>query len=97
WGGWHVFRYADVARVLSEHATFSSDGHRMAQFEGFEDEGDPIGSSRALSATLALCQHACPARAPLLAQLKRMHHCGLDAQHILDGSWAQVGRYGYIL
>src|SRR5947209_12530329 len=42
WGGWHVFRYADVARVLSEYATFSSDGQRMAQFEG---ETDPIGSS----------------------------------------------------
>src|SRR6266852_4598066 len=31
WGGWQVFRYADVARVLNEYATFSSDGHRMAQ------------------------------------------------------------------
>ena len=39
---WHVFRYADVARVLSEYATFSSDGQRMAQFEG---EADPIESS----------------------------------------------------
>src|SRR5271167_4197728 len=28
WGGWHVFRYADVVRVLSEHATCSSDGQR---------------------------------------------------------------------
>src|SRR5947209_6914793 len=43
WGNaWHVFRYADVARVLSEYATFSSDGQRMAQFEG---EADPIESS----------------------------------------------------
>jgi cytochrome P450 len=40
WGGWQVFRYADVSRVLSEHATFSSDGQRMAQ-----GETDPIGSS----------------------------------------------------
>ncbi len=24
WGGWHVFDYADVARVLSDYATFSS-------------------------------------------------------------------------
>src|SRR5436309_6091947 len=45
WGSWQVFRYADVARVLSEHATFSSDGHRMAQFEGGPGEADPIGSS----------------------------------------------------
>jgi cytochrome P450 len=42
WGGWHVFRYADVVRALSEHATFSSDDRRMEQFEG---GGDPIGSS----------------------------------------------------
>src|SRR5438874_2119199 len=33
WGGWQVFRYADVSRVLSEHATFSSDARRMAQLE----------------------------------------------------------------
>ncbi len=45
WGGWQVFRYADVARVLSEYATFSSDGHRMAQAEGSQGEADPIGSS----------------------------------------------------
>lgn len=45
WGGWQVFRYADVVRVLSEYATFSSDGHRMAQFEGFEAEADPLNSS----------------------------------------------------
>ena len=48
WGSWQVFRYADVARVLSEYATFSSDGHRMAQFEGFEGGADPIGSSSIL-------------------------------------------------
>src|SRR2546421_5303200 len=45
WGGWQVFRYADVARVLSEYATFSSDGQRMAQSGGFEGEVDPIESS----------------------------------------------------
>src|SRR5215470_9778713 len=45
WGGWQVFRYADVARVLSEYATFSSSGHRMAQAEGSQGEADPIGSS----------------------------------------------------
>lgn len=37
WDGWQVFRYIDVARVLTEYATFSS-----ASFEG---ESDPIGSS----------------------------------------------------
>jgi cytochrome P450 len=42
---WQVFRYADVARVLNEYATFSSDGQRMAQVEGFEGEINPIGSS----------------------------------------------------
>jgi cytochrome P450 len=26
---WHVFRYDDVSRMLTEHATFSSDGERM--------------------------------------------------------------------
>src|SRR5437764_93979 len=45
WGGWQVFRYADVARVLSEYATFSSAGHRMAKAEGSQDEANPIGSS----------------------------------------------------
>jgi cytochrome P450 len=45
WGGWRVFRYTDVVRVLSEHATFSSDGQRMAQVEGFGGEDNPIGSS----------------------------------------------------
>jgi cytochrome P450 len=37
WGGWQVFRYADVSRVLSEYATFSS--------ASFNDQSDPIGSS----------------------------------------------------
>ncbi len=45
WGGWQVFRYADVSRVLNEYATFSSDGQRMAQAEGSQGEPDPIGSS----------------------------------------------------
>ncbi len=45
WGGWQVFRYADVVRVLSEYATFSSDAQRMAQAEGSQGEADPIGSS----------------------------------------------------
>src|SRR6516162_9230012 len=37
WGGWQVFRYADVSRVLTEYATFSS--------ASFGDESDPFGSS----------------------------------------------------
>ncbi len=37
WGGWQVFRYADVSRVLTEYATFSS--------ASFDDGTDPIGSS----------------------------------------------------
>ena len=45
WGGWQVFRYADVSRVLNEYATFSSDSRRMAQAEGSQGEPDPIGSS----------------------------------------------------
>jgi len=45
WGGWQVFRYADVVRVLSEYATFSSDSHRMAQSGGFDAEADPLESS----------------------------------------------------
>ena len=45
WGGWHVFRYTDVARVLSEYATFSSDGHRIEQAAGSTGEADPIESS----------------------------------------------------
>jgi cytochrome P450 len=42
WNGWLVFRYADVVRVLNDYATFSSDGQRMAQFEG---ESNPFMSS----------------------------------------------------
>ena len=45
WGGWHVFRYADVARVLSEYATFSSDGQRIEHAAGSTGEVDPIESS----------------------------------------------------
>jgi cytochrome P450 len=45
WGGWHTFRYADVVRVLSEYATFSSDGQRITQATGYTGEADPIGSS----------------------------------------------------
>src|SRR6266516_3883907 len=45
WGCWLVFRYEDVARVLSEYATFSSDGHRIAQSGGFDAEADPLESS----------------------------------------------------
>jgi cytochrome P450 len=37
WGGWQVFRFADVSRVLTEYATFSS--------ASFDDQSDPIGSS----------------------------------------------------
>ena len=37
WNGWQVFRYADVSRVLSEYATFSS--------ASFNDQSDPFGSS----------------------------------------------------
>src|SRR5437899_966784 len=37
WSGWQVFRYADVTRVLSEYATFSS--------ASFDDQSDPLGSS----------------------------------------------------
>jgi cytochrome P450 len=37
WQGWQVFRYADVSRVLTEYATFSS--------RSFDDGSDPIGSS----------------------------------------------------
>src|SRR6266446_2342688 len=43
WGAWHVFRYADVARVLSEYVTFSSDESRYMQPE-YRD-GSPISSS----------------------------------------------------
>ena len=45
WGGWQVFRYADVVRVLSEYANFSSDGHRIEQAAGSTGEADPIESS----------------------------------------------------
>ncbi len=45
WGGWHVFRYVDVVRVLSEYATFSSDGQRIEQAAGSMGEADPIESS----------------------------------------------------
>jgi cytochrome P450 len=43
WGVWHVFGYADVARVLSDHATFSSDENRYAPAE--HRDSSPIGSS----------------------------------------------------
>src|SRR6266699_5827871 len=43
WGAWHVFRYADVARVLSDYATFSSDESRYMQPE-YRDSS-PISSS----------------------------------------------------
>lgn len=43
WGAWHIFRYADVARVLSDHATFSSDESRYAPFE--QRDTSPITSS----------------------------------------------------
>jgi len=45
WGGWQVFRYADVARVLSEYATFSSNIQRLAQSGEFDVESDPLESS----------------------------------------------------
>jgi cytochrome P450 len=43
WGGWHVFRYADVARILSDYATFSSDESRYAPVE--QRDTSPITSS----------------------------------------------------
>jgi cytochrome P450 len=43
WKTWHVFGYADVARVLSDHATFSSDENRYVPAE-YRDN-NPIGSS----------------------------------------------------
>ena len=43
WGAWHVFRYADVARVLSDHATFSSDENRYAP--AAQRGASPISSS----------------------------------------------------
>ena len=41
WGGWQVFRYADVARVLSEYATFSSDGQRIERAAPVTGEAGP--------------------------------------------------------
>lgn len=43
WGAWHVFRYADVVRVLTDHATFSSDESKYASAE-YRDNS-PISSS----------------------------------------------------
>ncbi|HLZ58954.1 MAG TPA: cytochrome P450 [Ktedonosporobacter sp.] len=43
WGAWHVFRYADVTRVLSDYATFSSDESRYMPPE-YRDTS-PISSS----------------------------------------------------
>ncbi len=43
WKAWHVFRYADVARVLSDYATFSSDENRYTPAE-YRDSS-PISSS----------------------------------------------------
>lgn len=43
WGAWHVFRYADVARILSDHATFSSDENRYMPPE--QRDNSPITSS----------------------------------------------------
>ncbi len=43
WDAWHVFRYTDVARVLSDHATFSSDENLYAPAE--HRDSSPINSS----------------------------------------------------
>src|SRR5579863_1121425 len=43
WGAWHLFRYADVARVLSDHTTFSSDASRFAPAD--QQDTSPISSS----------------------------------------------------
>ena len=44
WGGaWHVFRYADVARVMSDYTTFSSDENRYSPPEWRDNS--PISSS----------------------------------------------------
>jgi cytochrome P450 len=43
WGAWHLFRYADVARVLSDYTTFSSDESRYVPAE-YRDTS-PISSS----------------------------------------------------
>src|SRR2546421_9008573 len=45
WGGWQVFRYADVARVLSEYAAFSSSGQRIESTKRSTNEADPFESS----------------------------------------------------
>src|ERR1700753_497101 len=42
-GYWHVFRYADVARVLSDYTTFSSDENRYLPAE--QRDNSPINSS----------------------------------------------------
>jgi cytochrome P450 len=42
-GALHIFRYADVARVLSDYATFSSDEGRYVQ--AANQESNPINSS----------------------------------------------------
>jgi cytochrome P450 len=44
-GSWLVFRYADVARVLSEYTTFSSDIQRIKHAIGVTGETNPIASS----------------------------------------------------
>lgn len=43
WGAVHVFRYTDVARVLSDYATFSSDENRYVDAE--HRDNSPISSS----------------------------------------------------
>ncbi len=43
WDAWHVFRYADVVRILSDHTTFSSDVSQYSQSENYDN--GPIGSS----------------------------------------------------
>ena len=43
WGAWHLFRYADVASVLSDYATFSSDENRYVPAE-YRDNS-PISAS----------------------------------------------------
>lgn len=43
WGAWHVFRYADVARILSEYTIFSSDENRFLPAE--QRDSSPISSS----------------------------------------------------
>ncbi len=43
WNAWHVFRYADVVRVLTDYSTFSSDENRYMP-EEYRDTS-PISSS----------------------------------------------------